>query len=86
MVSRRHRLRLRSTGPGTPRPKGHQEFRVVHRDEQRKYGKVTGGVVFREGVWGENENPPKKWEIYPTITKPVEAASDHAAIYADLDL
>jgi endonuclease/exonuclease/phosphatase family metal-dependent hydrolase len=50
------------------------------------FGKVTGGAVFRKGVWGENVNPPKKWEIYPTITKPVEAASDHAAIYADLDL
>ena len=46
----------------------------------------TGGAVFRKGVWGENKNPPQKWEIYPTITKPVEAASDHAAIYADLDL
>lgn len=50
------------------------------------YAKVTGGAVFRKGVWGENKNPPKKWEIYPTITRAVHAASDHAAIYADIDV
>jgi endonuclease/exonuclease/phosphatase family metal-dependent hydrolase len=50
------------------------------------YAKVIGGAVFRKGVWGENKNPPTKWQIYPTITKPVQAASDHAAIYADIDL
>ena len=31
-------------------------------------------------------NPPEKWEIYDTITAPVQAASDHAAIYADIDV
>ncbi|MFN8221737.1 MAG: hypothetical protein U0R50_00655 [Gaiellales bacterium] len=50
------------------------------------YAKVTGGATFRKGVWGENKNPPKKWEIYPTITRAVHAASDHAAIYADIDI
>ncbi len=50
------------------------------------FAKVTGGAVFRKGVWGENKNPPKKWQIYPTITKAVHAASDHAAVYADIDI
>lgn len=50
------------------------------------FAKVTSGGVFRKGVWGENKNPPTKWQIYPTITQPVHAASDHAAIYADIDL
>jgi hypothetical protein len=50
------------------------------------FAKVTGGAVFRKGVWGENTNPPKKWQIYPTITKAVHAASDHAAVYADIDI
>jgi endonuclease/exonuclease/phosphatase family metal-dependent hydrolase len=50
------------------------------------FANVTGGAVFRKGVWGENKNPPTKWQIYPTLTQPVHAASDHAAIYADLDI
>ncbi len=50
------------------------------------FAKVTGGAVLRKGVWGENKNPPTKWQIYPTITRPVQAASDHAAICADIDI
>jgi endonuclease/exonuclease/phosphatase family metal-dependent hydrolase len=50
------------------------------------FAKVIGGAVFRKGVWGENKNPPTKWQIYPTITAAVHAASDHAAIYADIDI
>jgi hypothetical protein len=42
--------------------------------------------VFRKGGWGENKNPPTKWQIYSTISEPVHAASDHAAIYADRDI
>jgi Endonuclease/Exonuclease/phosphatase family len=49
------------------------------------FARVTGGAVFRKGVWGENKNPPTKWQIYPSITQPAHAASDHAAIYADID-
>jgi predicted extracellular nuclease len=47
---------------------------------------VTGGGVCRLGVWGKNKNPPTKWTIFNTLTRPEEAASDHAAIYADVDL
>jgi endonuclease/exonuclease/phosphatase family metal-dependent hydrolase len=49
------------------------------------FGRVTGGGIFRKGVHrGPRTRDP--WEIYPTLTAPVHEASDHAAIYADLDL
>jgi len=46
--------------------------------------KATGGAVFRKGVWHgpKTKNP---WPIYDTLTAEVHAASDHAAIYADLE-
>jgi endonuclease/exonuclease/phosphatase family metal-dependent hydrolase len=47
-------------------------------------GKVTAGAIFRKGAWGGKHGD--LWDHYPTITSPAEAASDHAAIYADLDV
>jgi endonuclease/exonuclease/phosphatase family metal-dependent hydrolase len=49
--------------------------------------RVTRGGVFRRGLWGRstNKNPPEDWEIYDEITASVHAASDHAAIWVDLD-
>lgn len=49
------------------------------------YARATGGGIFRKGVWRgpRTENP---WPIYDTLTAEVHAASDHAAIYADIDL
>ena len=39
--------------------------------------------MFRTGVWhGPRTEDP--WEMYQTMTAEVHAASDHAAIYADL--
>jgi hypothetical protein len=39
-------------------------------------------------LWGgpTNINPPAQWAIYPDITAPEQAASDHAAIYVDINL
>jgi hypothetical protein len=50
--------------------------------------KVTGGGVFRRGLWGDpdNKKPPKRWGIYSEITQSRFAASDHAAVWVDLDL
>jgi endonuclease/exonuclease/phosphatase family metal-dependent hydrolase len=52
--------------------------------------KVTGGGVFRKGLWGNprNQNPPRPeaWTVYPEITAAVHAASDHAAVWVDVDL
>jgi endonuclease/exonuclease/phosphatase family metal-dependent hydrolase len=48
---------------------------------------VNGGLE-RHGLWGTptNINPPAQWEIYPEITGSQHAASDHAAIFIDLDI
>lgn len=43
---------------------------------------VTKAAVFRKGVWGGKNGT--LFEHYSTMTRPVEAASDHAAIYADI--
>ena len=49
--------------------------------------RVRRGGVFRQGLWGRstNQNPPEDWEIYPEITESAHAASDHAAVWVDLD-
>lgn len=46
--------------------------------------RARGGGVFRKGVWAGSR--PKRWETYPEVTRPEEAASDHAAIWVDLDV
>ena len=48
------------------------------------FAKVTGGAVLRKGVWGGTNGT--LWPHYPEITRQVDQASDHAAIYADIDL
>jgi endonuclease/exonuclease/phosphatase family metal-dependent hydrolase len=47
------------------------------------FEKTTGGGVFRNGVW-RGPRTQNKWDMYDTITSEVHAASDHAAIYADI--
>jgi endonuclease/exonuclease/phosphatase family metal-dependent hydrolase len=48
------------------------------------FAKATGGGIFRMGAWGGTKGT--MWPHYPTLTRHVEAASDHCAIYADLNL
>lgn len=48
------------------------------------FAAVTGGTVYRMGAWGGKNGT--LWPHFPTLTKSVEAASDHAAAYVDLDL
>jgi endonuclease/exonuclease/phosphatase family metal-dependent hydrolase len=50
--------------------------------------KVVDGGLERRGLWGgpTNFNPPAQWEIYPDITEPSHAASDHAAISVDINI
>lgn len=48
------------------------------------FGRVTAGGVFRQGMWPGVR--PTKWEAYSEITRKQEAASDHAAVWVDLDL
>lgn len=47
---------------------------------------VAGGGIFRKGLWGSRVTRPTAWETYPEITRSAEGASDHAAIFIDLDL
>lgn len=48
------------------------------------YQKVTLGGVWRKGVWGGANGT--LFPHYNEITKPEHSASDHAAIWADIDL
>ena len=48
------------------------------------FAAATGGGIERRGVWGGRNGV--LWPIYDTMTKAVHAGSDHAAIYADVDL
>jgi endonuclease/exonuclease/phosphatase family metal-dependent hydrolase len=45
---------------------------------------ATGGGIQRTGVWGGRNG--RLWPVYDTMTRAVHAGSDHAAIYADLEL
>jgi hypothetical protein len=47
---------------------------------------VVGGGVFRKGLWGERITRPTEWETYPEMTRSEEQASDHGAVYLDLNL
>ena len=48
------------------------------------FDQVVGGAIFRKGVWGGKNGT--LFAHYDTMTSPTHAGSDHAAIYADLDL
>ncbi|MCK5261367.1 MAG: endonuclease/exonuclease/phosphatase family protein [Thermoplasmatales archaeon] len=45
-----------------------------------------GGGVFRKGLWGNGVRKPKNWDIYSDMTKSSEQASDHAAVFVDLNI
>lgn len=48
------------------------------------FEKVAGGGVFRKGAWPGVH--PKRWEVYDEVVRPEDAASDHAAVFADLNV
>lgn len=48
------------------------------------FARATGGGIHRRGVWGGRRG--RLWPIYETMTSAVHAGSDHAAIYADVDI
>jgi len=49
---------------------------------------VVSGGIERHGLWGTptNVSPPAQWDVYPEITRSEHAASDHAAIFVDIDV
>ena len=48
------------------------------------FNRVTSGGAFRSGVWDDRKKP--KWQMFDTITKAEDAASDHAAVWADVSV
>ena len=46
----------------------------------------TGGGVFRKGLWGSRMTRPTNWATYGDMTKSLEQASDHAAVFIDLNI
>ncbi len=46
------------------------------------FAKVTRGGIFRKGAWTASD----RWDMYPTLTREVHAASDHHAIWAEIDI
>jgi endonuclease/exonuclease/phosphatase family metal-dependent hydrolase len=48
--------------------------------------KFMGGGVFRKGLWGSRKTRPTAWSTYQDMTKSVEQASDHAAVFVDLNI
>ncbi len=48
------------------------------------FERVTNGGIFRKGVWPGSS--PKRWDVYDELEKRHHAASDHHAIFADIDI
>lgn len=48
------------------------------------FGRVTAGGLFRKGAWPGSR--PPRWEVYPELKEEAHAASDHHAIWADLEI
>lgn len=48
------------------------------------FARAKSGGIFRKGVWGGKNGTP--FEHFDEITKASEAASDHAAIWAEIDV
>ena len=46
------------------------------------FANVTKAYVYRKGVWGNKAGD--RWELLPTVTREEEAASDHAAVVAEI--
>jgi endonuclease/exonuclease/phosphatase family metal-dependent hydrolase len=76
-----------------PRPGSFQSCSIRNRFDyifvsQPLAGLVTAGGIERQGLWGTstNKNPPQDWTVYPEVTSVHESASDHAAIFVDLNI
>lgn len=44
------------------------------------------GGIFRKGLWGKRKSRPDKWDTYPEMQSSDDQASDHAAVWIELDL
>lgn len=48
------------------------------------FAQVTAGGALRKGMWPGVR--PKRWETYAELENPHQAASDHAALWVDIDI
>ena len=48
------------------------------------YAAMEQGGIFRKGAWPGSS--PRRWETYPELTKKMHVASDHHAIWVDLEI
>jgi endonuclease/exonuclease/phosphatase family metal-dependent hydrolase len=48
------------------------------------YARMQQGGIWRRGVWGKNKKP--LWDVYPEMETSYHAASDHAALWVDVDI
>jgi endonuclease/exonuclease/phosphatase family metal-dependent hydrolase len=48
--------------------------------------KVTGGGLFRMGLWGGRVSRPDKWDTYPEMNGQHQQASDHACVWVEVDV
>ena len=49
-------------------------------------GLVTGGEIYRKGLWGSRKSRPDKWETYDEMSESSHQASDHTLVYIDVNL
>ena len=47
---------------------------------------VTGGGLFRKGLWGSRATRPTAWDTFADMTNGDQQASDHAAVFLDMTL
>ena len=47
-------------------------------------GRVKAGGIWRKGVWGGKNGT--MWDVYPEMRKEEHAASDHAAVWCDVEV
>jgi endonuclease/exonuclease/phosphatase family metal-dependent hydrolase len=48
------------------------------------FSRVSQGGIWRRGVWGGRNG--KLWEVYPEMSSSYHAASDHAAVWCDVEV
>ena len=53
---------------------------------QSLQNKFQSGGIFRTGLWGTRMTRPTAWETYPEMTANFEQASDHSAVFVDLNI
>ncbi|MEX0786369.1 MAG: endonuclease/exonuclease/phosphatase family protein [Dehalococcoidia bacterium] len=44
------------------------------------------GGIFRKGLWGTRKTRPTAWDTYPDMADSSQQASDHAAVFVDLNI